>query len=127
MCNIINNISVLVVIVASAAIALTMGSNVVELDTAESLHPQDHRRHHRHNTTSVYWQKIGDAVWAEDYRNPCQSGSGDYEGETLDPASMISSLNIANREDVLRAKAGNLLARMRHLERFVVSCLFSKF
>jgi hypothetical protein len=88
---------------------------------AEDLHPRDHRRHHRHDTEAVFWQKIGDQVWSADYGNPCQSGSADYDGENVDPASMVSSLNVAGREESLRAKAGNLLARLRHLERFVVS------
>jgi hypothetical protein len=107
--------------VLSVLILTIVGLSLCQTDSAESLHPQDHRRHHRQNTEAVFWQKIGDQIWSADYGNPCQSGPGDYDGETLDPAAMVSSLNIADREDTLRAKAGNLLSKLRHLERFVVS------
>jgi hypothetical protein len=111
-----STVIIIIVVVLSA-----LGSVVSQGDSHESLHPQDHRRHHRHNTEAVFWQKIGDQVWSADYGNPCQSGPSDYDGEeNFDPASMVSSLSVADREDTLRAKAGNLLARLRHLERFVV-------
>jgi len=109
-----------IILILIALIGLTRCQD----ESHESLHPQNHRRHHRHNTEAVFWQKIGDQVWSTHYGNPCQSGPNDYEGEeSFDPASMVSSLSVENREETLRAKAGHLLARLRHLERFVVSCL----
>ena len=107
--------------IVSVLILTVAGLSLCQTEASESLHPQDHRRHHRHNTEAVFWQKIGDQIWSADYGNPCQSGPGDYEGETLDTAAMVSSLNIEDREETLRAKAGNLLSQLRHLERFVVS------
>ena len=98
------------------AFALVTALTLIQAQNSdpESLHPQDHRRHHRHSSEAVYWQKIGDQIWVSDYKNPCQS---DPDADS----SMVSSLSIQNREEVLRAKAGNLLAQLRHLERFVVS------
>jgi len=106
-------------LILMAAIGLTLCQD----ESHEDLHPQNHRRHHRHNTDTVFWQKIGDQVWSADYGNPCQSGPNDFDDESFDLASMVSSLSVENREETLRAKAGHLLARLRHLERFVVNYL----
>ena len=106
------SISTVVVVINMIAVAVAH----------DSLHPHDHRRHHRHNTEAVFWQRIQDQLWSSAYGNPCQSGPSEYD-ESYDPAAMVSSLSVDDREEILRAKAGNLLSRLRHLERFVVGFL----